>query len=156
MPSLKHSKIYRGVVTSSYISFETSTCSARVNTVQGTLEIGFNMASKGGGTTNVSLRIGRDDFPAILEDIARKMPESVGMLSDCAAIANKQNLQDLEEARKVHHNEKTRAMNLIDDLEVVEEFVSEKYNELPAGEDEREAKVRDKIKKVITSLRQLK
>jgi hypothetical protein len=35
-----------------------------------TLEFGFCLASKGGGTTDVLLRIGEGDLPAILEAIA--------------------------------------------------------------------------------------
>ena len=75
------------------------------------------------------------------------------MLSDCAALANRKNLELLEEARRVHDDEKARAKILIDDLEAVEEFVSEKYYEATAGKDEKEEKVRHQIQKVINSLR---
>ena len=91
----------------------------------------------------------------ILEEIANKMPESVGMLSDCAALANRKNLELLEEARIVHDDWRARAKNLLDDLEAVEEFVSEKYYKATAGKDEKEQKVRHQIQKVINSLRQL-
>ena len=155
MLSLKHSKIYRGGVTSPDLSFETSSCSARVNTIEATLEIQFNIASKGGGSTRVSVRIGREDLPAILEEIARKMPESVGALSDCAAIANRQNLEALEEARRVHDDDKERVKNLIEDLGAVEQLVLEKYKDLRAGDDEREAKIREKLETAMASLCEL-
>jgi hypothetical protein len=92
----------------------------------------------------------------VLQEIASKMPESVGILSDCASIANKKNLELLHNARKVRDNEKERARKLVEDLEVVEEFVSDKYFEAPTGQDEREEKVRDQLQAVMSSLRELR
>ena len=120
-----------------------------------TLAVRLDLASKGGGTTEVLLKIGKGDFQTILQEIASKLPESVGVLSDCASIANKKNLELLTDARKVQVDEKTRAKTLIDDLEAVEQFVSEKYYAAPAGEDEKEEQVRNKLQKVMSSLREL-
>lgn len=155
MPKLEHSKIFRSGATVPRWNFETSHCSVSVNQTNGTLEIRFDLASKGGGTTDVLLRIGENDFPAILREIASKMPSSVGILSDCASIANKKNLELLVEARKVHDDEKARAESLIDDLEPVEEFVSEKWRDAPVGEDEEEERIKNQIQKVMSVLREL-
>ena len=40
----------------------------------------------------------------------------------------------------------------LQDLEAVEEYVRERYNELPAGHDEREERVMDKLREVMDSL----
>ena len=92
------------------------------------------------------LQIGMNDLSAILEAIANKMPENVGVFSDCASISNKKNLQQLEEARRVQDNEKARAKSLIEKLEGVEEFIAEKYYETPA---------KDQIEEVLQTLRKL-
>jgi len=42
-----------------------------------------------------------------------------------------------------------------EDLEPVEEFVSEKYYEAPSGEDEQEAAVREKLEEIISSFNAL-
>ncbi len=60
-----------------------------------TLDFSFNLASKGGGITAVNLQIGIADLPVILNDLAIYMPESAGMLSECAAIATKKNMEML-------------------------------------------------------------
>jgi len=156
MPQLKHSKVYRGGRTASNLSLETGQCSASVDLRDGTLDIRFDLASKGGGTTCVLLQIGKGDFQTLLQEIANKMPESVGVLSDCASIANKKNLELLRGARQVHDNEKARAKKLVDDLEEVEKFISEKYYQAPAGQDEKEEQVRDQLQDVMSTLRELR
>lgn len=153
MAELKNTKIYRGGVTAPNLTLETRTCSFHANVKEKSVDIKFNLASKGGGTTEVLLQIGLDDLPLILEAVADKMPESVGVLSDCAAIANKKNLAQLKEARRVQADEKARATTLVEKLEDVEQFVSRKYYEAPAGEDEREAAVKERLEEVIESLR---
>ena len=152
MADLKHTNIYRCGVSARYLNLETRKCSFSADTAKNALDLRFHLASKGGGTTSVLLQIGMNDLSAILEAIANKMPENVGVFSDCASIANKKNLQQLEEARRVQDNEKTRAKSLIEKLEGVEEFIAEKYYEAPAGEDEREASVKDQIEEVLQTL----
>ena len=101
-------------------------------------------------------RIGLGDLELILKSVADAMPEIVvGTLSDCAALANKKILEQLTEARRVQSDEKARAASLVEQLEVVEEFVSQKYLEAPAGQDENEAAVKSKLEGVIDSLRSL-
>lgn len=155
MPKLEHSKVYRAGVTAQYLNIETSDCSFHVNASDKTLDLRFHLASKGGGTTSVLFQIGMDDLPAILEAIASAMPESVGTLSHCAALANKKLLEQLIEARRVQADDKARATTLTEKLEVVSEFVSKKYYEAPAGSDEHEAAVKAQLDEVVDSLRQL-
>lgn len=155
MADLKNTKVYRGGVTAPYLTIETRDCSFHANTKDNALDFRFHLASKGRGTTSVLLQIGIDDLLVILEEVATKMSENVGVLSDCAAIANKRNLDLLTEARRVKDDEKARAQSLVEKLESVEEFVSEKYYAAPAGEDEREAAVKDQLEDVIRSLRLL-
>ena len=119
------------------------------------LDFRFHLASKGGGTTEVLLRIGPDDLSLILEGIAGATPETVGTLSDCAALPNKKILEQITKARRVQSHEKARASSLVEKLEVVEVFVSQKYDEAPAGQDEREAVAKSQLGEVVNSLRLL-
>lgn len=48
MLQLKHSQVYRGGVTAPSLRPETSQCSVSANRRDGTIDIGFNIASKGG------------------------------------------------------------------------------------------------------------
>jgi hypothetical protein len=84
------------------------------------------------------------------------LPESVGVLTDCASIANKKNLELLREARIVHDSERERAKRLGEELEAVEQFVSDKYYETPAGQDQKEEQIRDKLQEVMSMLRELR
>jgi hypothetical protein len=153
MAKLEHTKIYRGGVTASSITLETRQCSFKTNTSERALDFRFDLASKGGGTTSVLLQIGLDDLPLILESIAGAMPESVGTLSNCAALAYKKIFEQLTEARRVQGDEKARATSLVEKLEVVEEFVSQKYYEAPPGQDEQEATAMSQLEEVVNSLR---
>lgn len=146
MADLKHTDIYRAGVSARSLNLETRKCSFHENTAKNALDLRFNLASKGGGTTSVLLRIGMNDLSAILEAIANKMPENVGVFSDCASIANKKNQQQLEEARRVQDNKKAIAKSLIEKLEGVEAFIAEKYYETPA---------KDQIEEVLQTLRHL-
>jgi hypothetical protein len=47
--------------------------------------------------------IGVDDLPSIPQAIAATMPEHVGMFSECALIANRRNLEMLQEAKSVQN-----------------------------------------------------
>jgi hypothetical protein len=156
MAKLEHTKIYRGGVTAPRITMETRECSFNTNISERAFDFRFRLASKGGGTTFVLLQIGLDDLPLILEGIAGAMPESVGTLSDCAALANKKILEKLTEARRVQSDEKARASSLVKKLEVVEEFVSQKYYEAPPGQDEQEAAVKSQLEEVVNSLRDMR
>jgi hypothetical protein len=48
-----------------------------------------------------------------------------------------------------------RASSLVEKLEVVEEFVSQKYYEAPPGRDEQEADAMSQLEEVVNSLRLL-
>jgi hypothetical protein len=153
MTTLNNVKIYRGGLTAHHLSLETEKCSFYVNQRDNSIEFRFNLASKGGGTTVVLLRVGMGDLPDMLQEVATKLPEQVGVFSECATIANKQNLGLLVEARRVQKSERTRAEALIEKLEKVEEFVSEKYYEALVGEDEVEAAVKERLEEVVNDLR---
>ncbi len=155
MPDLNNSKVYRGGVTAPYLNLETRRCTFNVNTRDDALDLRFKLASKGGGTTSVLLQVGKSDLSDVLEAIAQAMPEMASIFSTCASIANGKNIDLLAEARRVKNDEKARAVKIVEDLESVEEFVSEKYYAAPAGEDEREAKIREKLEEVISSLNAL-
>ncbi len=157
MSQLKHTKIYRGGATASSLTFESDQCSAEVDEEVDTLNIKFSIASKGGGTTDILLVIGEGDFQTILQEIASKIPQSVGVLSDCASIANKKNLESLVNAWKARNYTKARAESLINDLKPVEHFVElyliDKYDH-KAKISEEDEQLLDQIKKVMNSLRE--
>jgi hypothetical protein len=86
---LEHTEIYRGGATASNLGLETQQCAFEVATWAKAMDFHFHMASKGGGTTEVLLRIGAADLPEILQSIAINLPELDAILSECAAIAVK-------------------------------------------------------------------
>jgi hypothetical protein len=153
MSNLKHSKIYRSGITARAWAHETRECTFGTNAKERSMEFRFCLASKGGGTTEVLLQVGIEDLPQILEAIATKFPESADYLSTSAAIANRKNLELLEDARRMQNNESELAQDLINKLELVEQYVSEKYYEAPAGEDEKETAARDSVAEVLSTLR---
>ena len=155
MPKLQHSKIYRAGVTAQYMNMETSDCSFNANTSDETLDLRFQLASKGGGTTSVLFQLGLDDLPVVLSAIATAFPQSVSALSSAAALANAKVLEQLAEARRVEGDDKARAAALVEQLEAVSEFVSQKYYDAPAGSDEVEATVKKKLDEALNSLRHL-
>jgi hypothetical protein len=144
-----------GGITASRLTLETKACSFRANIKAQALDIRFNLASKGGGTTSVLVRIGLDDLPLILEAIACRMPECVGVLSDCAAVASKKNLEQLREAKSVQADEQARAKSLVEKMARVEEYVWEKFDEALDGEGKQETKVIEQLEDMIKYLRQL-
>jgi hypothetical protein len=155
MTDMKHTEIFRGGVTASYLSPETRQCSFRINVEGMSLDFKFELASKGGGTTCVRVQIGLDDLPSMLEAIATEMPEEcVGTFSHCAAVASKRILQQLKDARKKQVDEQVRTRSKIEELQAVEQFVWRKHFEtsLGLGEDEQEADAYEKLYKVIKSL----
>lgn len=144
------------------LNFETSDCSAEVDRLSATLDIRFSLSSAGGGSTSVLVCIGKDDFQVILNEIATLMPGSAGILADCAWKAIKKNLEsvpglwkvaDLEEVRA--DGMQARAEKLVEDLQVVKEFVNEKWAAKPGGKDKRESQVKDALEAVMDALEYL-
>lgn len=144
MPSLKQTSVYRGGATARKMSLETKDCFARVNKTRRTIELDFSIASKGGGTTRLSVQIGHDDIRRMLKDLANKNPDSVEIFAECTAIASKRNLALIAEAR-----------SLDSDLEVVREFVAGKYLESLSGGAQKEKGALTRILNVMTRLRRL-
>jgi len=98
---LNNSRIFRGGITASELSLVPGDYEATINPLDfEILHVQFDLASKGGGTTSVLLKIGKNDLKAIMKEIARKMPESASIFLDCAAVANRKNLELLKQARK--------------------------------------------------------
>lgn len=115
MPQLTNSKVRRGGVTAARLNIETSNLSAFVWPHDNPrLHLSFELASKGGGTTQVMLEIGTADLEVILQEVANNMPESAGFLTDCASIANKRNLTLLQQARATMRKIKNRTDALVD------------------------------------------
>jgi hypothetical protein len=78
MPSLRGTKVYRSGVTASRWNLETERISAtKRGADKPTLNVEFQMASKGGGITEVSLRIGPAAFDTILNEMWKVDPEEM-------------------------------------------------------------------------------
>lgn len=149
MIELKNATIHRGGVTSNYTSVETKSCRFGVGNV---MHFHFCLASKGGGTTQVCLEIGMGDLREILLAVVTEHPEQVSVLLECASIAGKKNLELLAEARHAEKNGRTRTKDQIKKLEVVKEFVRDKYIKAPSGEDKKESEANNLIGEVINDL----
>jgi hypothetical protein len=154
MPELVNSKIYRGGVTARSYSYETNRASYTVSIATNSIDFRFKLASKGGGTTEVLFQFSVSDLMPMLSQIASMFPENVDVLSECASIANKKNLQSLQEALKVQNSEYARAQDLKSKLEPVIEYVRDKYMEKDEDYDV-ELNVLNAIKSVHQSLETL-
>lgn len=153
MSKLEHSKIHRSGITARKWVFETRVCTFGINVKGRSMDFRFCLASKGGGTTEVLLQVGIEDLPLVLESIATKFPESADLLSTSAALANRKNIELLNEARRIQNDESALTQDLINKLELVEKYVSEKYYEAPSGEDGKEIEARNSVTEVLSKLR---
>ena len=145
--------VYRFGLSASRPPAGTNHCSAKVNRFARALEISIKVQSNREGTIPVLLKIGVDDFPAILKEFASAFPEYAGLIRLCTSIVSKNNLDWLEEPRSVQHDEKARARDLLSDLEVIQTFISELYDQAPDGEKENVDKIWERLQKVMRSLR---
>jgi hypothetical protein len=155
MSDLHFSKVYRGGATAQYLNVETSEITFHVNLNTKSVDFRFKLASKGGGTTSVLLQVDIDDLSRVLEYVAGSFPDQVDVFSECATIANKKIREKMQEAQRVQKDEKARAIGLIEKLESVEEFVTEKYYQAPSENDKKEAMVKNELEEVIQLLRDL-
>ncbi len=155
MANLEHAKIYRGGITAQYINLETTSCSYRIDQREKSIAFSFNIASKGGGTTRVVLHVGKDDWAELFKQIGSAFPDQAPALAEASAAAYRKTMKDLAQARKMSDETAKAAEELIADLEPVAEFVNEKYMALPAGEDEREEELNNKIDSVIRKLQDI-
>jgi len=96
MPKLKHTNVLRGGKTSEYREVENhlsnnffvGRCNWGDEKGKKILEFNIGISSAGGGITEVGIQIGQDEFPAILESIAKEFPDTATIFSKCASIAN--------------------------------------------------------------------
>jgi hypothetical protein len=109
---LKNTSIFRG----NDYKHETNNC--EFSTEVNFLNLFFSLASKGGGVTKVKLKIGKEDFQAIFNElvnnipaskeaflectktIAKINPEYESIFLECASIANKENIARLNKIEK--------------------------------------------------------
>lgn len=126
-----------------------------MNLAERALKVEFEIASKGGGITSLLLQISSEDFRQIFEAIASELPMSAELFSECALIANKKNLEQLSEANRVLLDYRARAKSLLEKLEVVEDFVSQKWIDAPADNDKQEKTVTSNLQEVVSSLMKL-
>ena len=61
------------------------------------LSFTIEINAAGGGITEVYIKIGIDDFPAIFELIAKEIPETASMFSKCTTIAINSNIKMRQE-----------------------------------------------------------
>jgi hypothetical protein len=152
MPELTDTRVLRGGVTARWLEFETKKCSFEVDKSDKSLDFHFTLASKGGGTTEVLLRVGQGDLPMILDTIAHEIPKAAAILATSAAAASAMNMALLEEAEKGARDLKAMAKDLRERLEIVDDFVTAQYHLAPAGDDESEAAAYKELQEVLNSL----
>ncbi len=97
MQKLKHTSVSRkGMLSSGVSRVEKFTNSFRVRKpfdgesfIKGkeALEFNIKISAAGVGITDIYIDIGRDEFPAIFELIAKEIPETASMFSKCTTIA---------------------------------------------------------------------
>ena len=82
---LGHAKVMRSGVTARTWNYETNT--ARYEADEDSVSFSFDIASKGGGRTDILLTVGVEDLPAILEDLAHQSPDFQTVLVDALSTA---------------------------------------------------------------------
>jgi hypothetical protein len=75
MIALRASKVYRAASTSRARHPETSICSLSASDNDGTLDISFDLASKGGGKTHLVVAIGKSDLTLLIREAVSLWPD---------------------------------------------------------------------------------
>lgn len=83
MRKLKDSVVHRSGVTVHRWNRETDACSAW-STIED-LRFRFDIASKGGGRTDIMLTVGKRDLPSLLDEIAQEIPEAMQWMAEAIA-----------------------------------------------------------------------
>jgi hypothetical protein len=80
MPALRGAKIFRSGVTAPKWNFESETATIDSSTDSPSINFKFELASKGGGTTEVSFQIAPIGFDAVLNQMYKAAPDRVAKL----------------------------------------------------------------------------
>ena len=105
MPKFKHTNVLRGGATAKYRQVESyrsnffmvDHCNWGDKKGSKILQFNISIASAGGGTTDLAIQIGQDEFPAILELIAEEFPHTASIFSKCTSIAINSMRQEISE-----------------------------------------------------------
>jgi len=146
MAHLKQTSVFRSGLTASVWNTESTNCTASIDKDEGSLNVHFDIASKGGGTTCLWVKIGSADVRGLLHELAEKRPETAGTFAECISLVIQLNAQMLE---------KIRDPSLIEKLESVAGFVDDKYNDAPPGEDDVEKVACDNMRNVVRAVESL-
>lgn len=126
MKALDHASVSRSGVTAPRFNFETSRCMYGADSDG--LAFRFNIASKGGGQTDILLRIGTGDLPSVLYELASSHPRAadlfLGALRDAQA----------ERARSLT----VQLQDLATRSKAVADYMRTRYYEKPSGDDDEE------------------
>ena len=103
MSKFKHTNVLRGGATAKYREVESypsnffmvDRCNWGDEKGRKILQFNISIASAGGGTTELAIQIGQDEFPAIFELIAKEIPDTASMFSKCTTIAINSMRQEL-------------------------------------------------------------
>jgi hypothetical protein len=146
MAQLKQTKVYRSGRTAPDWYTESTQCSANIKKQDGSLNIRFDIASKGGGTTCLWIEIGSADLRSLLHELAESRSDTAGTFAECVTIAIQRNTEMMD---------KIRDPLVLEKLESVAAFVDDKYSEAPAGEDDTEKAASDDLRNVIRTVESL-
>ena len=150
MPDLKHSVIFRGGSTASRLFEETNDCFFCVNENDKSLELRFDIASKGGGETSILVQVGSKDFPVIFTELAKILPGEAGVLSNAAATANKLNVKRIKQLTKSVSSEHREATEL---LEEIYDYVGNECTDATTQDHENNSEILIKLDQIFGLLR---
>lgn len=157
MTELEHSQVFRGGRTAPSRNFETERVRYAVVSLDGgRIAFRFDLASKGGGTTEVLFNVGIDDLRTILLEIAEKQPDKLDIFLECVAVASRKNRELLDKVTQTHSTAMNAVRTAIRELQPVERFVSNKYIAAPAGDDDAEAEAKDQIRRAMMMLSEVR
>jgi hypothetical protein len=151
--NLEDTRILRGGVTSSQMVIETESCSAAVDESSGTLTLRFQIASKGGGTTRIRVRIGRSDICRIIQAVADGMPSAAVAITEAAALAARRLEETAMKYESDAQSEKTKTQAALEGLEAVAEDLESISSSVSSAKKEPVTLALTRLQKVMWRLR---
>lgn len=127
---LKATRVSRAGVTATTWNYGTERCAFRAN--EDDVQFRFNIASKGGGRTDIRLAVGAEDLPAILTEIAESHPRALALFTEALLKAHDRRMASIAERASAARKHGTS--DLVD-------YMQGRYFEAPIGSDKLEGRL---------------
>jgi len=141
---LRDSVVHRSGVTVDHWNRETEVC--RTWATEEDLRFRFDIASKGGGRTDIQNTIGKGDVPALFDEIARSIPEAKEWMALSISKATAAQRADLRELAALMGEVKGV-------VEVAAVEAERAYAAAPFGDDHKEMEFQESLEKALSTVK---